>query len=385
MKVRFLIVAILMLLVAGGLYGYQQFVKGMMAQFFAAMANPPPAPVSVAEAISQPVPRTLEGIGTIDAVRQVMISPEVSGRISGILFEAGDIVKAGDVLLEMNDDQEQADLAIYKAQAKLAELNLNRSSKLVDVASPRSTVDQYRAALDEARGAMARTEALIAKKSIIAPFDGVLGLRKVNLGQYLNPGEEIVTLTDLSELFINFTLPEQTLAELKVGQEVTLSVDAYPGRTFTASINAIEPQVGEETRTVKVQAEMKNVDDMLSPGMFAKVMVSLPQGDAAIIVPETAVDFTIYGDSVFVLRTPEKAEEQKNEQGEALFVPERLYVKTGARFENKVAILDDKVKAGDKLVTSGQLKVMPGVKVKIAPVDTLAEDYKANKDNPRNE
>jgi multidrug efflux system membrane fusion protein len=136
MKVRFLIVAILMLLVAGGLYGYQQFVKGMMGQIFAAMANPPPAPVSVAEAVSQPVPRTLEGIGTIDAVRQVMISPEVSGRISGILFEAGDIVKAGDILLEMNDDQEEADLAIYKAQAKLAELNLNRSSKLVDVASP---------------------------------------------------------------------------------------------------------------------------------------------------------------------------------------------------------------------------------------------------------
>jgi multidrug efflux system membrane fusion protein len=163
----------------------------------------------------------------------------------------------------------------------------------------------------------------------------VLGLRKVNLGQYLNPGEEIVTLTDLSELFINFTLPEQTLAELKVGQDVTLSVDAYPGRTFSASINAIEPQVGQETRTVKVQAEMKNVDNMLSPGMFAKVMVSLPQGAPAIIVPETAVDFTIYGDSVFVLRTPEKAEEQKSEQGEALFVPERLYVKNRGAFRKQ--------------------------------------------------
>lgn len=385
MKKRFAIVLIIMMLVAAGLFGYQQFVKSMMGKFFAAMANPPPAPVAVAEAVSQPVPRVLEGIGTIEAVRQVTMSPEVSGRVSDIQFEAGDIVITGDVLILMNDDQEKGDLEIYKAQAKLAELNLNRSSKLVNVAAPRSTVDQYRASLDEARGAIARTEALIAKKTITAPFDGILGIRQVNLGQYVNPGDPVVTLTDLSELFINFTLPEQTLSEVKVGQEISFTVDAYPKTVFTAFINAIEPQVGEETRTVKVQAKMKNPNNVLSPGMFAKVAVSLPSGDAAAIVPETAVDFTIYGDSVFVLRTPEKAEEQKNEQGEALYVAERVYVKTGARFDNKVAIIDGSVKAGDKLVTSGQLKVTPGSKVKIAPVDTLAEDYKANKDNPRNE
>jgi multidrug efflux system membrane fusion protein len=385
MKKRFAIVLILMLLVAGAMFGYKMFIKNMMGQMFAAMANPPPAPVAVAEAVSQPVPRTLEGIGTIAAVRQVTMSPEVAGRIEDIQFEAGDIVLKGDVLVLMNDDQEAGDLEIYKAQSKLAELNLNRSSKLVDVAAPRSTVDQYRASLDEARGAIARTEALIAKKSIVAPFDGVLGIRNVNLGQYVNPGDTIVTLTDLSELFINFTLPEQTLSDVKVGQEITFTVDAYPNTKFTAFINAIEPQVGEETRTVKVQASMKNPNNVLQPGMFAKVVVSLPSGDDAAIVPETAVDFTIYGDSVFVLRTPEKVEEQKNEQGEAVYTAERVYVKTGARFDNKVAIIDGKVKAGDKLVTNGQLKVTPGSKVKIAPVDTLAEDYKANKDNPRNE
>ncbi len=385
MKKRFAIVLILMLLVAGALFGYQLFVKKMMGQFFAAMANPPPAPVSVAEAIEQPVPRTLEGIGSITAVRQVVITPEVSGRVEDIKFEAGDVVVKGGVLLLMNDDQEAGDLEIYKAQAKLAELNLNRSSKLVDIAAPRSTVDQFRASLDEARGAIARTEALIAKKSIVAPFDGVLGIRNANLGQYLNPGDSIVTLTDLSELFINFTLPEQTLADVRVGQEINFTVDAYPATKFTAKINAIEPQVGEETRTVKVQATMQNPNDVLQPGMFAKVQVTLPSGDKAAIVPETSVDFTIYGDSVFVLRTPEKAEEQKTEQGEALYIAERVYVKTGTRFDNKVALIDGKIKAGDKLVTSGQLKVTPGAKVKIAPVDTLAKDYEANKDNPRNE
>lgn len=385
MKKRFAIVLILMLLVAGALVGFKVFEKMMMGQFFAAMANPPPAPVSVAEAIAQPVPRTLEGIGTIAAVRQVTITPEVSGRVQDIQFEAGDIVVKGGTLVLMNDDQEAGDLEIYKAQSKLAELNLNRSSKLVDIAAPRSTVDQFRASLDEARGAIARTEALIAKKAIVAPFDGVLGIRNVNLGQYLNPGDTIVTLTDLSELFINFTLPEQTLADVRVGQDINFTVDAYPETKFTAKINAIEPQVGEETRTVKVQATMKNPNDVLQPGMFAKVQVTLPSGDTAAIVPETSVDFTIYGDSVFVLRTPEKAEEQKNEQGEALYVAERVYVKTGARFDNKVAIIDGKIKAGDKLVTSGQLKVTPGAKVKIAPVDTLAKDYEANKDNPRNE
>jgi len=213
----------------------------------------------------------------------------------------------------------------------------------------------------------------------------VLGLRQINLGQYLNPGEPVETLTDLSELFINFTLPEQTLSELKVGQEVSLTVDAWPKKLFKASINAIEPQVGEETRTVKVQAKMTNPENVLSPGMFAKVQVSLPSGEAAAIVPETAVDFTIYGDSVFVLRTPEDPAQQKNEQGEALYKAERIYVKTGTRFNNKVAIIDGKVKAGDKLVTTGQLKVMPGALVKIAPVDNLAKDFEANKDNPRNE
>jgi multidrug efflux system membrane fusion protein len=349
------------------------------------MANPPPSPVAVVEAVEQPVPRTLEGIGSITAVRQVTITPEVTGRVEDIKFEAGDIVAKDAVLVLMNADQENADLAIYQAQAKLAELNYNRSSKLVNVAAPRSTVDQYKASLDEAKGAIARTEAMIAKKSLIAPFDGVLGIRNVNLGQYVNPGEPVVTLTDLSELFVNFTLPEQTLADVKVGQTVTFSVDAYPQTKFEAKINAIEPQVGEETRTVRVQAKLENPNNVLQPGMFAKVEVSLPSGEVAAIVPETSVDFTIYGDSVFVLRTPEKAEERKSEDGEDIFVAERLYVKTGTRFENKVALLDGKVKAGDKVITSGQLKVTPGAKVKVAKVDTLAVDYEAQKDNKRNE
>lgn len=385
MKKRFVIVLVLMALVAGGLFGYQQFVKKMMGQFFAAMANPPPAPVAVAEAVKMAVPRTLEGIGTIAAVRQVVMSPEVSGRVKLIEFEAGDIVAKGDVLLNLNDDQEKADLEIYRAQAKLAELNLNRSSKLVDVASTRSTVDQYRASLDEARGAIARTEAQIAKKAITAPFDGILGIRQVNLGQFLNPGEAIVTLTDLSELFINFTLPEQTLAELQVGQEVTLTVDAYPAQEFKAKINAIEPQVGQETRTVKVQAQMSNPQNLLAPGMFAKVKVFLKEAAPEVVIPETAVDFTIYGDSVYVLRTPDEGMPQKNEQGEALYKAERLYVKAGRRFDNKVAILEGGINAGDKVVTTGQLKVNPGVLVKIAPVDGLAADYQATKDLPRNE
>lgn len=385
MKKRFAIVLILMLLVAAALFGYQLFIKKMMGQIFAAMANPPPSPVAVVEAVEQPVPRTLEGIGSITAVRQVTITPEVTGRVEDIKFEAGDIVAKDAVLVLMNADQENADLAIYQAQAKLAELNYNRSSKLVNVAAPRSTVDQYKASLDEAKGAIARTEAMIAKKSLIAPFDGVLGIRNVNLGQYVNPGEPVVTLTDLSELFVNFTLPEQTLADVKVGQTVTFSVDAYPQTKFEAKINAIEPQVGEETRTVRVQAKLENPNNVLQPGMFAKVEVSLPSGEVAAIVPETSVDFTIYGDSVFVLRTPEKAEERKSEDGEDIFVAERLYVKTGTRFENKVALLDGKVKAGDKVITSGQLKVTPGAKVKVAKVNTLAVDYEAQKDNKRNE
>ncbi|MBI2233427.1 MAG: efflux RND transporter periplasmic adaptor subunit [Micavibrio aeruginosavorus] len=375
---RFIIVGVFAALLLGGLIGFGVFKKVMMGKFFASMV-PPPSPVAMVVAKAAPVPRLLEGIGTIEAVRQVIVSPEVGGRVTGIAFEAGNVVTAGDLLVQLNDEPERGDLTRYQAQAQLAQRNLDRSSKLVDVASTRSQVDVYRSQLEEAKGGIERTNAVIAQKKILAPFDGVLGLRQINLGEYLNPGQAIVTLTDLSDLFINFTLPEQNLSQLSVGQKVRIGVDAWPGKTFEAAINAIEPQIGTETRTIKVQAQMYNSEKLLTPGMYAKAVVVLPDGPAKVILPETAVDFTIYGDSVFVVK--DKPAEGAQPAG---LVAERVYIKTGERFDGRVAV-EEGLKDGDRIVTSGQLKLRPGAPVVPAADDKIAADAQIRAANPTNE
>lgn len=379
MKKRFVIVAVLLALVFGGLYGFDILRKNGMKAYFAAM-KPPPAPVAMAEAKRQPVPHLLEGIGTLDSVRQVTITPEVGGKVTQIMFEAGSKVAAGDPILQIGDETDRADLALYQAQERLAEINFDRSKKLVDVASPRSRVDENRSLLDESRANIARTQAMIDKKRVTAPFDGVLGIRKVNLGQFLQPGEPIVTLTDLSELFVTFTLPEQSRADLAEGQTVKLSVDAWPGETFEAAINAIEPQIGADTRTVKVQAKLANPDGKLSPGMYARARVVLVPQEPQIIIPETAVQFSIYGDSVFVVH--EGAE--KNDKGEPVLTVEKVYVTAGQRFDGKVAIADG-LKEGDRVATSGQINLFSGAPVVPAAQDTLGKDRENRQGKEGNE
>lgn len=386
MKKRLVIMAVLLTLVFGGLAGFSVFKNMMMAQFFAAMMTPPPVPVAVAQGVSEPVPRTLEAVGTIEAVRQVTLAPEVAGRVKQIFFMAGAVVKAGDPVLQLNDDPERGDLERYRAQEKLAEINLARSQKLVNVAAPRSQVDEYRSLRDEARGNIVSTQARIEQKMIRAPFDGALGIRQVGLGQYLNPGQPVVTLTNTSELFVNFTLPERNHGDLAVGQSVRLWVDAWPDKVFEAKISAIELQIGTDTRTIKVQARLSNEENLLLPGMYAKVVVVLPSGAPAVIVPETAVDFTIYGDSVFVVKEDAQAgaEIKADQKATPLLKADRVYVKTGARFDGRVAILDG-LKAGDRVVTSGQIKLHPGAVVTVMEGDTLEKDRAARKDEKRNE
>lgn len=382
MKKRMVIMALLLALVFGGLVGFDVFRKAMMAQFFATMMTPPPTPVSVAEGVSGPIPRTLEAIGTLEAVRQVTLSPEVAGRVKQIFFMAGATVKAGDPVLQLNDDPERGDLERYTAQEKLAEINLGRSRKLLNVAAPRSQVDEYQSLLAEARGNIASTQARIEQKMVRAPFDGVLGIRQVNLGQYLNPGQPVVTLTDTSELFVNFTLPERNHGDLATGQTVRLSVDAWPDKPFEAKISALEPQIGTDTRTIKVQARFDNTENLLLPGMYAKATVVLPSGANAVIIPETSVDFTIYGDSVFVV----KDEPSKDKDGKTASVlkADRVYVKTGPRFDGRVAILEG-LKPGDRVVTSGQLKLNPGALVTLAAQDTLKTDSESRQNKIPNE
>jgi multidrug efflux system membrane fusion protein len=355
----FIIVGALLAVLVGGLVWFNYFRGQMIKQFFA-NNKPPPVAVSAAEAKSEVVPNLLTAVGGLAAVHQVDVSADVNGRVTEIKFEPGTHVEAGTPLVQMFDAPEQGDLANYKAQATVAQLSLDRAKQLASRQfGPQATVDTAQAAYDQAQAGIAKTEALISQKLVRAPFSGDLGVRKVEVGQYLTAGTAIVSLTDLSELWANFTVTEKDSGSLKVGQPVRLKVDAYPGRTFDAKITTIEPQISTDTRNIRVQATIANPEKILKPGMFVTTTVVLPDKPAVVTVPETAVDYTLYGDSVFVIT------EKKEADGKTSLSAVRTFVQTGNRVEGRVEIVKG-VKPGDKVVAVGQLKLQSGAAVSIS-------------------
>jgi membrane fusion protein, multidrug efflux system len=361
------IMALLLAIVFGGFYAWQRTRETMTAQFFATM-KPPAVPIVAVAATAQAVPQSFGGIGSLVAVHQVTVSPEVGGRVTRIFFEAGAAVHAGDPLVQLNDEPERGDLANFQAQARLGQINLLRAKELASRGNgPQVNVDTSQSQLDQANAEIAKTQAQIAQKLIRAPFAGALGIRQVDLGQYVNPGAALVSLTDLDTLYANFTLPEQNRAKLSVGQTIVVVVDAYPGRTFPAQLSTIEPQVGADTRTIKLQATLANPDHLLMPGMFANARVVLPSLPDVVTVPETAVEYTLYGDSVFVVREEPAAQAG----GAPALKVKRTFVKTGDHFDNKVAILEG-LKPGDRVATSGQIKLTDGAAVTLTASDALA-------------
>src|SRR6195952_4408803 len=355
----FIIVGLLLTLLVGGLVGFNAFRSHMIAQFFA-NNKPPPATVTAAEAKSEVIPNLLTAVGELVAVHQVNVTSDVSGRITEIMFTAGSTVKAGSPLVQLFDGPEQADLSSFKAQATVANLSLDRAKQLAARQfGPQATVDQAQAAFDQASAGIARTQAIISQKLVRAPFDGDLGVRHVEVGQFLTAGTQIVTLTDLSALYANFTTTEKDSATLKVGQTVRVGVDAYPGKTFEGKITTIEPQINSDTRNIRVQATIANPDHILKPGIFATTTVVLPDKPAVITIPETAVDYTLYGDSVYLIA------EKKNDDGNSSLTAVRTFVRTGDRIDGR-AVITSGLKAGDRVVAVGQLKLQSGSSVVIS-------------------
>lgn len=330
-----------------------------------AMANylPPPVSVSAAHITATEIPHALDAIGSLESVHQVTISPEVDGRITRLHFAPGSVVKAGQPLIQLNDAPEQGDLQRFRAQEKLARINLERSTKLLNLAVSQSEVDAQQAAVEDFGGQIARTQALIAQKEIRAPFNGVLGVQRVHLGQFVKQGEPLVTLTDLKTLYLNFTLPEQDHALVKPGLAVKFSVDAAPGREFNAKIVAVEPQIGADSRAIKIQALLDNSQLLLTPGMFARAALQLEPEKNVLLIPATAIDFSIHGDSVFIL------EKRKSARGEVLTAV-RTLVKIDGQIGDKV-IVRSGLKSGDLVVTAGQIKLQDGAPVEIAQGDAL--------------
>jgi multidrug efflux system membrane fusion protein len=377
--VRLIVMGVLLVVVFGGFYAWQRTRETMTAQFFATM-KPPPVPVVAVPATAQAVPQMFAGIGSLAAVHQVTVAPEIGGRVTKIFFEAGATVHAGDPLVQLNDEPERGDLANFQAQARLSQINLVRAKELAARGNgPQVNVDTNQSQLDQANAEIAKTQGLIAQKLIRAPFGGILGIRQIELGQYLTPGAAVVSLTDLDTLYVNFTLPEQNRGRLTVGQDVVIVVDAYERRKFPAQVTTIEPQVGTDTRTIKLQATLANPEHLLMPGMYAHVHVLLPSLPDVVTVPETAVEFTLYGDSVFVVTedtaAPPPAPAGGQAAGPAPSGPalkvKRTFVKTGDHFDNKVAILDG-LKPGDRVATSGQIKLSDGAAVTLTNSDALA-------------
>jgi membrane fusion protein, multidrug efflux system len=355
----FVIVGCLLALLVGGLVWFNMFRDKMIAQFFANM-KPPPISITAATAKAETVPNLLSAVGDLAAVHQVNVTSDVNGRVTDIMFTAGTHVKEGTPLVQLYDAPDQGDLANFKAQATVAQLSLDRAKQLAARQfGPQATVDSAQAAFDQAQAGIAKTEALIAQKLVRAPFDGELGVRHVEVGQYLTAGTQIVSLTDLSELYANFTVTEKDSGALKVGQIVRISVDAYPGRTFDGKLTTIEPQISTDTRNIRVQATIANPDHILKPGMFATTTVVLPDKPPVVTVPETAVDYTLYGDSVFVIN------EKKADDGKVTLTADRTYVETGDRINGR-AVITKGLKDGDRVVALGQNKMQSGAAVAIS-------------------
>jgi membrane fusion protein, multidrug efflux system len=356
----FIIVGLLLAALVGALVWFNSFRDGAIKQFFASN-KPPPTPVSIAVAKSEVIPNLLTAVGDLAAVHQVNVTSDVSGRITGIMFEAGSMVKAESKLVQLFDAPDQGDLASFKAQAVVGQLSLDRAKQLAAKQfGPQSTVDQAQAAYDQAIAGIAKTQALISQKLVRAPFDGELGVRHVEVGQYLTAGTTIVTLTDLSMLYANFTVTEKQSAQLKVGHTVRVRVDAYPDRSFEGKITTVEPQISADTRNIRVQATIANPDMILKPGMFTTITVVLPDKPAVVTVPETSVDYTLYGDSVFLLT------DKQGDDGKTSLTAIRTFVRTGNRIQGRTEILSG-VKPGDRVVAVGQIKLQSGAAVAISP------------------
>lgn len=308
----------------------------------------------------RPANAYFSGVGELEAASQVQVSAEVGGRVTLINFVSGKQVKAGDVLVKLNDAPEQAEQLRLQAQVRNAEIIRKRVTGLVrENAATQEQLDNALAAHDMAQGELKKIQALIAQKTIRAPFAGVLGIRRVNEGQYLNVGDRIVSLVNNQTLYVNFSLDEQLSHRLTVGQTLNVLIDAFPNRVFKARISAVDPMI-DRSRTVQVQATLDNPEATLKAGMYASVQVTDNQVADVLTVPETAVTYTAYGDTVFLARP---------DQGTALVV-KRVAVKIGQRQDGWVQIQSG-LNEGDQVVTSGQLKLSDGMAVQ-ATDDTLA-------------
>ncbi|MBW8453580.1 MAG: efflux RND transporter periplasmic adaptor subunit [Pseudomonas sp.] len=314
----------------------------------------------------------LPAIGTLKASQGIDLSVEIAGTITDVQFQSGEKVSKGQAIVLLDSEMEQASLVSAEADLSLARLEFQRARSLLDrQAISRSEYDRLNAQSQKAEASVAQLRASLAKKRILAPFSGTIGIRQVDVGDYIAAGTPIATLQDLSTLYVDFFLAEQHVPLLALGQKVQLRVAAYPDERFEGVISALNPKVETTTRNVQVRAELVNPDGRLLPGMFADLQVLLPTENAQVVVPETAITYTLYGNSVLLVT--EGTPPEGVSRDEPYLVVERRFVTTGERRDGLVVVLDG-LEGGEQVITAGQLKLDSGTHVAIAENRTLKLD-----------
>ena len=362
---RFVVMLVLFFLVVLALAAYQGWLIYQQIQMFS--APQPPIQVAAATAEQKPWETRLPAIGSLTAALGVELTAEVSGTVEQLHFHSGQRVEAGQPLLSMNTAVEQASLKTAQAQAELARLEFNRQQNLFERQSiSRSQFDQARSTLQQASAQVEELHAILERKRIVAPFSGRIGISQIDPGDYLSPGTVIATLQNLEDLFVDFFVPEQLYPQLALEQSVLVRVGAYPGEEFKGQIAAINPRVETGSRNLQVRAKVGNPDERLLPGMFADLEVVMPTPEPQIVLPETAITYTLYGNSVYVVkpRQDEAGNELSDEDGQPQLEVERRFVKSGDRRAGEVVILEG-LEAGELVITAGQLKLVNGAHVSI--------------------
>lgn len=345
-----LIVAVILAAVVGGLVYYQvrQFAKFANVKF-----KMPPIAVTSLKIDEQTWQPTLPSVGSVQAVQGVVVSTDLPGIVEKITFESGQSVRQGDPLVKLDTKQEEAQLNSNIARLQLAKSNLGRQKGLLQKrVSSQSDYDAADAEFKQAEAAVAETKATIDRKVIRAPFSGVLGIRVVNLGQYLQSGDPVVPLQSLDPIYVNFSVPQQRLQDLTPGRPVKVSADGLPGQSFTGKITSVNSVVDEATRNVTAQATLENPGQKLRPGMFVNAEVILPQQEKVLAVPAAAINYAPYGDSVFVI---EKMKDEENKEYDGV---RQQIVTLGASRGDQIAVVEG-LKPGEEIVTAGGFKLMP--------------------------
>jgi len=347
MTKRMVFVLLVLGLVLGAMFGWKYYQARQMAAL--AGMPPPPATVAAAEVQTETWQPYLAAVGSLVATQGILVTTEVAGKVSEIRFESGQQVEAGTLLLQLDDSVDRAELEGIVAERHLADLQFKRREELLETKTiSRSDYDEARLRLENATAALATKRAVIEKKRITAPFSGWLGIRQVDLGEYLQPGAAIVPLEALDPVYVDYSLPERYLSQISVGQALEVEVQAFPGEIFTGRISALNPGIDPGTRSLRVRATLENPQARLRPGMFAEVRTVLPLRPATLTLPQTAITYNPYGDSVFVI--------QEGDTGPSV---QRRQVETGEVRNGRVEIVHG-LQAGERVVIAGQVKLRNG-------------------------